>query len=139
MSKSDFGFGVLIGMTSGNKETVDAFNSCIGKEITEIDFNDSRLILNFGEVQLQISDEGQDCCETRYMHTDDDLQSFVGTRLISGEILDAPNVDHEYDVHEQQFLHIKTNEGVFTIETHNIHNGCYGGFWICASILPTKH
>ena len=38
--------------------------------------------------------------------------------------------EDEYEVHEVQFLKIRTSNGDITFETHNIHNGYYGGFYI---------
>ena len=35
-------------------------------------------------------------------------------------------------VHEVQFLNIETSLGIITFETHNEHNGYYGGFYIKA-------
>ena len=55
---------------------------------------------------------------------------------MSIELRDAPNVeDDEYgNVHEVQFLVVTTSKGAFTIETHNEHNGYYGGFFIEAEV-----
>jgi hypothetical protein len=67
------------------------------------------------------------------MMTDDTLLDFVGAELVSFEIADGGNTEGEYgDVHEIQFLKVTTSLGVFTCETHNEHNGYYGGFWIKA-------
>jgi hypothetical protein len=35
--------------------------------------------------------------------------------------------EEEYDVLDCAFIHLETNEGVFTIEIRNNHNGYYGG------------
>ncbi len=84
-------------------------------------------------------DGGQDCCEHRYMHSDDDIQSFVGGTLIDAEIREVPNREDGYgDVHEVQFLIVTTSKGAFTIETHNEHNGYYGGFWVVARMVEKK-
>jgi hypothetical protein len=77
--------------------------------------------------QISFADEGQDCCEHRYMTCDDDLQSFTGARFVGWEVLDAPSRD-DGDVHEVQFLHVRTDGGAIVCETHNQHNGYYGGF-----------
>jgi hypothetical protein len=34
-------------------------------------------------------------------------------------------------VHEVQFLRVSTDAGTIVCETHNEHNGYYGGFNVC--------
>lgn len=77
------GFGVMIQMLGGNAESVAAFTGAIGKEIAFINLgSDNALHLMFSDAsKIKFSDEGQSCCESRYMRTDDDLQSFVGAKL----------------------------------------------------------
>ena len=109
----------------------------IDKTIAEVDLN------NYDEVEylqikftdgtgIQISDNGQYCCEYRYMHTDDELDYYVGSTFTGVELSDGPELEEEKDgditYHDQQFLKVSTNKGVFTIVTHNKHNGNYGGF-----------
>lgn len=77
---------------------------------------------------IEACDEGQACCEHRYMTTDDDLEYFVGSELVDIEIRNGGYQDEGWDVHEVEFLLITTSLGVFTIENHNEHNGYYGGF-----------
>ena len=78
---------------------------------------------------IEACDEGQDCCEWRYMTTDDDLAYFVGSELVDIEIRNGGHADDEWgEVHEIEFLLVTTSLGVFTIENHNEHNGYYGGF-----------
>jgi len=93
---------------------------------------DDALYFDFGwRGALKISDAGQSCCEKRYMTTDDNLQDFAGAEFLGLEIKKAPDIiDAEFDVHEVQFLEIKTSKGCFTMATHNEHNGYYGGFEI---------
>lgn len=130
------GMGVMLMNLAGNKESVKAFKSCMGKEIAALDLSESRLLFTFADGhKMQITDEGQSCCEERYLHSDDDLAYHVGAKLLTAEISDAPDVEVEYDVHEVQFLKVATSKGVFTVETHNIHNGYYGGFAIRAAIV----
>ena len=81
--------------------------------------------------EMKVWDSGQSCCESRYMTTDDDLSFYSGTKLVSIEVRDAPDMEEGYEVHEVQFLEVMTNRGCFTMATHNEHNGYYGGFCIC--------
>ncbi len=83
------------------------------------------------EVSIQISDEGQSCCEKRYMVIDDDLSSLVGQKLVSVEVKYTKSYsenDTDDDTHETAFLEIQGNSSSITVATHNEHNGFYGGF-----------
>jgi hypothetical protein len=116
----------------------------IGKVIEFIRFStitvDNRvdktgLLITFtDDTQICISDTGQDCCESRYLTCDDDVQSFTGARFLGYDVLAAPTpTEHgEYgdEYHEVQFLHVRTDKGSLTCETHNEHNGYYGGISI---------
>lgn len=134
---SNPGMGVMIGMLGGNAETVAAYNESIGKTIKTVALDEEggfvRLDFDDG-TSLTVADEGQSCCEHRYMRTDDDLQFFSGTKLTGLEIKDAPNEQDEYGDHEVQFLEVQTDKGVFTMASHNEHNGYYGGFWITLKV-----
>lgn len=81
---------------------------------------------------LKMFDDGQSCCESRYMVTSDDLTEYENTTLLDFELKDAPDIENEFDCHEVQFLDVKTSKGIFQIANHNEHNGYYGGFWIVA-------
>jgi hypothetical protein len=110
---------------------MDKISNSVGKEIAGVTLLDSKLHFVFTDkTEVYVTDSGQDCCETRYMTTDDDLNSFVGTKLLGLEVKAAPDMDGADDVHEVQFLEIQTNKGVFTMANHNEHNGYYGGFYI---------
>jgi hypothetical protein len=103
----------------------------LDKEIESI-VCDDQLILRFtnGAV-LSLSDQGQSCCEHRYLHTDDDLSVFTGARLRDVELREIGRVaDANADAHEQTFLIVTTTKGVFTVCAHNVHNGYYGGIEI---------
>ena len=135
------GLGATIGLLGGNEDTVKAIQGALGKEIAEIelrkgedyeDYYDALCLTFVDETKIIIFDDGQSCGEERYMTTDDDLQYFVGATFLDTEIAEAPDVEGDSEVHEVQFLNIKTSKGVFTMETHNRHNGWYGGFLIRA-------
>ena len=111
----------------------------IGKTITALLLDDEHDTLCFvfedGE-KMRVSDEGHQCCETRYMRTDDALGDYLGAKFMGMVIKDAPNQPEEpdqygdYGEHEVQFLEVRTDRGVFTMASHNEHNGYYGGFCI---------
>lgn len=128
---SRLGLRVMFGYLCGNEKKVKIHQMAQGKTISKIAFSEDELVLSFNdETGIKIWDDGQSCCENRYMTSDDDMQYFVGAKFLNAELRDAPDVDDGGDVHEVQFLLINTDKGTFTIENHNEHNGYYGGFLI---------
>lgn len=130
------GMMVMLNMLSGNAETVDKVKSAIGKKIESVilDEENNRLKFIFTDgTTLNIWDDGQSCCEDRYMRTDDDLTEYASAILLDFELKDASAIEDDYGVHEVQFLDVKTDKGVFQIANHNEHNGYYGGFSIRAN------
>ena len=120
----------------GNRNSIKAINQSTGKKIMEIDLDESRLLITFlDDTQLMIMDAGEGASEIRYLHSDDDLQSFVGSIFTKMEVLYAPDIEDDCEVHEVSFLHVHTDVGVFVVETHNEHNGHYSGFWIVAKLV----
>lgn len=127
------GIGVMIQSLGGNEETVNAVKSSLGKVIEKVSLTNNKLIFKFtDDTELKIFDNGQSCCESRYMRTDDDLTDYNGSTLLDFELKRAPNIVDEYGDHEVQFLDVRTSKGVFQMANHNEHNGYYGGFWIVA-------
>lgn len=124
------GLGVML---SGYGDSAEIFKAAIGKTIRDVRLDDEdSLRFEFEDgSRIRVFDDGQSCCEIRYMRTDDDLSSFVGAKLLGGALKDAPPETGEYgDEHEVAFLEIQTDRGVFTMASHNEHNGYYGGFAI---------
>lgn len=131
----------MIQMLGGNAESVAALTASIGKKIEAIELKNDVLELSLEDKTiLRVSDEGQSCCESRYMKTDDDMQSFVGDTLRGLEIKEAPNQTEpdDWGDHEVQFLEVQTDKGCFTMASHNEHNGYYGGFYIQCSLTSAK-
>ena len=89
---------------------------------------------------ISIYDTAQECCELRYMRTDDNLKDFVGSKLKDVILKDYKQLkDDEYgDVHEIVFLEIVTDKGSFVMSNHNEHNGYYGGFDIDCEPLTVE-
>lgn len=108
----------------------------IGKEISAARIEDNRLKLDFSDgVGIDIWDDGQSCCEDRYMRTDDDVQSLIGHKLTRLDIKTAPNIgDDEYSEHEVCFIEVGTDHGFITLANHNEHNGYYGGFGLTITL-----
>ena len=131
----------MLASLGGNEETVSAVKESIGKTIVKMSLTDDsyfritcfRITFEDGSV-LVLWDDGQSCCERRYMHTDDKLEEFLGAKFIGAEIKSAPAIPYEDGYHEVQFLDMKTDKGVFQMASHNEHNGYYGGFYIKARL-----
>lgn len=131
---SGLGLGVMIGMLEGNGGTVEAIKRALNQTIETISIVDDRLVVGFASGILILQDDGQSCCENRYMTCDDDLPSFVGSKILDVELRSAPSVGEDpYMSHDVQFLVVKTTSGELVCETHNEHNGYYGGFYVTAS------
>ncbi|MBS3993634.1 MAG: hypothetical protein KGZ87_07950 [Bacteroidetes bacterium] len=130
------GLGVMIQTLGGNEETVNAVKSALNKTIEKVWLKENELLFKFTDgTNLKLYDDGQSCCETRYMRTDDDLSEYSGAKLLDFELKNAPNQEDEYGDHEIQFLDVKTDKGIFQMANHNEHNGYYGGFWIVARVF----
>ncbi|NJK88113.1 MAG: hypothetical protein HC923_01110 [Myxococcales bacterium] len=125
------GFGVMIDRLCGHhKKDAARLTDAIGKVIQKVWTDDHALILEFEDGSgLGFSDEGQSCCEARYMSTDDDLAYFAGSTLQGAELREGPDMPGREE-HNTQFLLVATSKGVFTVVNHVEHNGYYGGFAI---------
>ena len=130
---SQLGIGVMLNQIFGSQTNCDVNKDFGGKQIASIALNDDRLFMSFTDgSSVQIFDDGQSCCEHRYMQTDDDLPAYVGRTFLRAEVRDAPNEPYEYGDHEVQFLVIVTDSGNISFANHNEHNGYYGGFSMVA-------
>lgn len=135
------GLGVLVGRVVGDEETPRAIRGAVGKRIVRAELYDDgdidELRLWFtDDTAIRIFDDGQSCCEYRYMTTDDDPTAFVGALLENVRVQEGPDVEDERgNAHEVEFLIVDTSLGSFTLETHNEHNGYYGGFLVVARPL----
>lgn len=109
----------------------------IGRTITKVWVDDDRdcLRLRFSDGSgVRLSDDAQACCENRYMVCDDDLDEHIGATIQGVELRDCQTTTSEYgDLHEVQFLVVKTSAGAFTVSNHNEHNGQYSGFHVVAA------
>lgn len=129
------GMGVALQLLGSNEDSVDAFTGSIGKTIAELTLgdDDSLHFVFIDGSKMRLFDAGQSCCESRYMRTDDVLADYVGAQLTGAELKDVTEGDVGDEVHEVQFLEVKTSKGSFTMASHNEHNGYYGGFAIRAA------
>lgn len=109
----------------------------LNKRITEIQLAGDALSIKFDDnTGIKLCDDSQQCCEHRYMNTDDDLSFYtdsVFTGIEIGECLEE--IKGDFEVVECQFLKVNTSKGTFTVANYNEHNGYYGGFDIIAKEL----
>lgn len=132
---SQAGLGVLINALGGDKETAAAIASCGGEIIQSAEITDETLRLRFDGFTLAFRDDGQSCCESRYMETPENLESMAGEVFRGAEIKDGPEEHGEWgECKECQFLEIQTDKDTYSISNYNEHNGYYGGFWVVARV-----
>jgi hypothetical protein len=103
-----------------------------GEQIEKISLERGEVMyLHLGNSKVvKLTDQGQSCCESRYMTCDDDLSVYANCALVDIEVREIEEFDDEnnWGVHETQVCVIKTTRGDITIVSHNEHNGYYGGF-----------
>lgn len=131
---TNLGLGVMIRMLSG-REAIDLAD-LRSKSVDVVTVDDDVMTIAFTDgSKLRLKDEGQSCCEHRYMVCDDDLAYLHGAQFVNVELADGPEEEGEYgECHEVQFIKLTTSKGTITVASHNEHNGYYGGFSIEASI-----
>lgn len=125
---SALGIGVLLQMLGGGSPKNPS--EFYGRKIASATLEHDVLRLKFDDgTGARIWDDGQLCCESRYMTCDDDLSKLVGGVLQRVETKPGPETTDECcGAHEQVFIEIGTDECFVTLCTHNEHNGYYGGF-----------
>ena len=108
-------------------------NGAINKKINQIVILNDKLIFYFDDGSIvRMFDDDYQCCEKRYMHTDDDLDYYVGSYFLGAEVRQGGDESIKgYEI-ESEFLIINTSLGQFTIVNYNKHNGYYSGFDIIA-------
>lgn len=128
-SMSRPGIGAMFHYLSGG--SAHSAEEYYGATVLDAEMGGERLTLKLDTgTTIQIWDDGQSCCETRYMTTDDSVSDLVGGKLVRIEAKPADDIadDDWGDVHEQVFVEVATDKGFITIVNHNEHNGYYGGF-----------
>lgn len=122
------GIGAMLHYLRGGSD--QSASTYYGRHVAQATMTDDRLRLAFTDGSaIDIWDNGQSCCEVRYMTTDDDVSSLVGGRLIRVEAKEGPEAENKHgECHEQVFVEVATDKGFITIVNHNEHNGYYGGF-----------
>lgn len=131
------GIGVMMRMLGGGHSKSP--ETYVGRVIAgaELDAGADCFRLSFTDgPKVKLFDDGQSCCENRYMTTDDDVQSLVGGTLLNIEGKKGADSPGGGEVHEACFVEISTDQGFITLTNHNEHNGYYGGFSLSLSEEP---
>ena len=83
---------------------------------------------NKQQIRMGIDNDGK-CCENwGFFMTNDDLQEFIGARLLEVKIVDAClNVEKAPDIYEGDvmFVNFETSHGTLQFTAYNEHNGYY--------------
>lgn len=118
------------------KESTLAIAESVGMTIATINVDESEVAVCFDDgSKLTIWDDGQSCCESRWLTCDDDVAAFEGAQFVGAHTSSVGEWDgdeSEFDCHDVEFLVVETSLGSFTVATHVDSNGYYGGFWIRA-------
>jgi len=65
-----------------------------GQAVIDCKLDDNKLYLRLDSgVKIAIWDDGQSCCENRYMTTDDDIRSLIGGKLMRIESKEGPETE----------------------------------------------
>ena len=121
------GMGVMLHSLGGGSAKTAA--DYYGRTITSAAFKNDAIYLTFSDgVTIRLKDDGQSCCESRYMTCEDNPESLVGGTLQEIRVKDGGEPPGADEVHETAFLEIQTDKGFITACTHVEHNGYYGGF-----------
>ena len=121
------GIGSMLHYLGGGSE--NSPEKYYGLIIEKAKIEEEELRIDFSNgVKISLWDNGQNCCESRYMTCDDNPNDLVGSKLVKIEVKEIQENDDEYCCHEVAFITIQSDKTSITLCTHNEHNGYYGGF-----------
>lgn len=126
---SEPGFGAMLHYLSGG--SANDPKKYYGKVVESAQLvGDDRLRISFvGGPVIELWDNGQSCCEKRYLTCDDDPADLNGQGLVSIEAVRTEERDDNHgDPHEMVFVKVQGDRSAITLCAHNKHNGYYGGF-----------
>lgn len=115
-----------------NKRLLEKY---VGKQIALVELTDSlKIYFDDGGSYLLIDAFGAgDCCNDRFMRTDDELDYYSDSIFYRLEERAIEDYDVQIDDNnknycgEKKFIVIHTSKGEFVISIHNESNGCYTG------------
>jgi hypothetical protein len=114
-------------LSGGSANSPDKY---YGRKIKRAEIDEDRLKIEFVDgVIIHLWDNGQTCCEVRYVSCDDDVDDLIGGKLVKIESKESvERADFEGELHEMIFIEVATDKASITLCTHNVHDGRYGGF-----------
>lgn len=131
------GIGAMLHQLGGGSDENPA--DYYGKTITRASISEDEMLIELdGNTTIRIWDNGQSCCESRYITCDDDVNDLVGNVLTGIEAKEGGEKEAGGDCHEFVFIEVTTNKGCIQFCNHNVHNGYYGGFGLSVTEVTTK-
>jgi len=129
------GIGVMLyALGGGNDTPAERF---YGHKVVGATIDNDEFVLTFEDgTKLSLTDEGQSCCESRYITCDDDIGALVGGTLRKIEVTGEDEEPAEYDSHDVCFVEVATDQAHVKLVTHVEHNGYYGGFALKLTAVP---
>lgn len=114
------------GVGGRSLEIAEKYN---GMEIVSISLNNDVATFKFKEGGFEMRDDGQSCCESRWMHSEDekDFDYHIGAIFRFIQVV-AGDGEESSECHDTEYCNILTSKGVLQFVCHNEHNGYYGGF-----------
>ena len=106
----------------------DFYKDAIDKVIETVYIDGNRIIFKFTDAPNFELENPPITSELRYMHTEDNLGGFIGTKFQRIEVRTGAHEAAKEGKHEIELITISTDKGQFTIENHNIHDGWHSGF-----------
>ena len=79
-------------------------------------------------IKLGISNSQQCCEDWGYLMSEDDMEDFIGSEIISIKIVDdalKPELVPQMYEGNAMFINIETTNGLLQFVAYNDHNGCY--------------
>lgn len=99
-----------------------------GRTVIAADISENEFRLSFEDgARIMIWDDGQSCCESRYLTTDDDLGDLIGKKFWYVETKPVEVQEDGDESHEIVFVEIGYEDDHITLASHNRHNGYYSG------------
>jgi len=128
---SQLGLGVMLNQLCGDRGSAK-LDRIKEKIISNAVIDESGLTLTFEDgYKVKFWDDGQSCCESRYVKCDDDVKILEGGKLLGIKEKETEHKELNYgDVHEIGFIEICTDKGSIVMNTHVEYNGYYGGFFL---------
>lgn len=124
------------------KASLAAYNRALERRIASVAITGERgtaIRIDFDDnTSLLLEDADQQCCERRYITTDDNLDDIVGQTLLAIKRRHWETLyNSDETCHQTQFLEVQTDKDFVTFAAHNEHNGYYSGFCLECTFTQT--